>query len=60
MDMYMDIYIISIFIYGYEKQTRRDSVILYQHRKVIKLEDVIWDSRVFQVVCSGYQCLHTK
>lgn len=33
---------------------------MYQHREVIELKDVIWDSRIFQIVGSGYHCLQTK
>lgn len=33
---------------------------MYQHREVIELKDVIWDSRIFQIVGSGYHRLQTK
>lgn len=32
--------------------------VLYQHREIIQLKDVIWDSRVFQTVGSGYHRLY--
>lgn len=33
---------------------------MYQHREVIELKNVIWDSRIFQIVGSGYHRLQTK
>lgn len=33
-------------------------VFMYQHREIIQLKDVIGDSRVFQTVGSGYNCLY--
>lgn len=33
---------------------------VYQHREIIQLKDVIWDSRVFQTVGSGYNRLYMR
>lgn len=36
------------------------AMIIYQYRKVIQLKDVIWDTRVLQVVGSGHHRLHKQ